>query len=239
MCVKLAVAGRRDVPLFRNCALRLCIVTRKSGRPFQPWLTMRGESFRKCASFLFVPAPTARFCANRGRSPEFATRIFGNADTVGARWRGVSDRQLKFPRMGGASRQLHNAHFRKNHDAHFRKWELPEGHPARFAGPWRLPDDFCAPTTSGSSRSRQRRASKRRLIKLPLVFQGGFRCLQPADAALPSFGGGPPDHTLLAASMISIWSEATWTTSRTADLQPGGPSKGWGGQNRLPWPTIG
>jgi len=120
--------------------------------------------------------------------------------------------------MGGPSRQLHNAHFRKNHYAHFRKWELPEGHPARFAGPWRLPDDFCAPTTSGSSRSRQRRASKRRLIKLPLVFQGGFRCLQPADAALPSFGGGPPDHTLLAASMISIWSEATWTTSRTAGL---------------------
>lgn len=72
-----------------------------------------------------------------------------------------------------------------------------------------------------------------------VVFEGGFRCLQPADAALPSFGGGPPDHTLLAASMISIWSEATWTTSRTAGLQPGGPSKGWGGQNRLPWPTIG
>ena len=87
-----------------------------------------------------------------------------------------------------------------------------------WAGSWRLPDDFCAPTTSGSSRSRQRRASKRRLIKLPLVFQGGFRCLQAADAALPSFGGGPPDHTLLAASMISIWSEATWTTSRTAGL---------------------
>ena len=50
--------------------------------------------------FCFVPAPTAPFCANRGRSPEFATRIFGNADTVGARWRGVSDRQLKFPENG-------------------------------------------------------------------------------------------------------------------------------------------
>jgi hypothetical protein len=71
--------------------------------------------------------------------------------------------------------------------------------------------------------------------KLPSVFEGGFRCPQPADAALPSFGGGP----LLAASMIFIWSEATWTTSRTAGLQPGGPSKGWGGQNRLPSPTIG
>jgi hypothetical protein len=109
-----------------------CIVAPKSGRPFQPWLTMQGESFRKCASFLFVPAPTARFCANRGRSPEFATRIFGNADTIGARWRGASDRQLNFPRMGGASRQLRNAHFRKNRDAHFRKWELPEGRPARL-----------------------------------------------------------------------------------------------------------
>lgn len=109
-----------------------CIVTPKSGRPFQPWLTMRGENFRKCASSLFVPAPTARFCANRGRSPEFATRIFGNADTVGPRWRGVSDRQLNFPKMGGASRQFHNAHFRKNRGAHFRKWELPEGHPPRL-----------------------------------------------------------------------------------------------------------
>jgi hypothetical protein len=91
-----------------------------------------GRSFRKCASFLFVPVPTARFCANRGRFREFATRIFGTADTIGARWRGVSGRKLNFPRMGGASRHLHNAHFRKNCDAHFPKWELPEGHPARL-----------------------------------------------------------------------------------------------------------
>jgi hypothetical protein len=32
-----------------------------------------------------------------------------------------------------------------------------------WAGSWRLPDDFCAPTTSGPSRSRRRRASKRRV----------------------------------------------------------------------------
>jgi hypothetical protein len=119
-------------PSLPKLCVATCIVAPKSGRPFQPLLTMRGESFRKCASFLFVPAPTARFCANRGRSPEFATRIFGNADTVGPRWRGVSDRQLNFPKMGGASRQLHNAHFRKNRGAHFRKWELPEGHPPRL-----------------------------------------------------------------------------------------------------------
>jgi hypothetical protein len=53
-------------------------------------------------------------------------------------------------------------------------------------------------------------AGVQKALKQPLVFEGGFRCLQPADAALPSFGGGPPDRTLLAAPMISIWSEATW-----------------------------
>jgi hypothetical protein len=56
-------------------------------------------------------------------------------------------------------------------------------------------------------------AAVQKALKLPSVFEGGFRCPQPADAALPSFGGGPPDRTLLAASMIFIWSEATWTTS--------------------------
>jgi hypothetical protein len=35
-------------------------------------------------------------------------------------------------------------------------------------------------------------AGVQKALKLPLVFQGGFRCLQPADAALPSFGGGRP-----------------------------------------------
>jgi len=131
MCVKLAVAGRRDVLSSEIVRCDLHRYTKKRAS-VSAWLTMRGENFRKCASFLFVPAPTARFYANRGRSPEFATRIFGNADTVGPRWRGVSDRQLNFPKMGGASRQFHNAHFRKNRGAHFRKWELPEGHPPRL-----------------------------------------------------------------------------------------------------------
>ena len=219
--------GVEGCPSLPKLCVATCIVAPKSGRSFQPWLTMRGESFRKCASFLFVPAPTARFCANRGRSPEVATRIFGNADTVGARWRGASDRQFSEMRtpsaLGGAELRIANS-ISREWEGHrgssitrifgrtatriFGSGSCRRGAQLVWAGSWRLPDDFCAPTTSGSSRSRRRRASKRRLNCRWSLRAASAACSRRTPA-LPSFGGGPPDRTLLAASMISIWSEAT------------------------------
>jgi hypothetical protein len=157
-------AGVEGCPSLPKLCVATCIGAPKSGRPFQPWLTMRGESFRKCASFLFVPAPTARFrcesgsvsgvrnayfrkCGHRRRS---VARSFGSPIEISREWEG---------HRGSSITRI----FGRTATRIFGSGSCRRGAELVWAGSWRLPDDFCAPTTSGSSRSRRRRASKRRL----------------------------------------------------------------------------
>jgi hypothetical protein len=109
-----------------------CIVAPKSGRPFQPWLTMRGEKLQKMRVVSVRSGPDSAFLWESGSVSGVRDAYFRKC---GHRRRSVArsfGSPIEFPRMGGASRQLRNARFRKNRDAHFRKRELPERRSARL-----------------------------------------------------------------------------------------------------------
>jgi hypothetical protein len=163
MCVKLAVAGWRDVPLFRNCALRLASLHPKAGVRFsrgsrcgRKLQKMRVVSVRSGSDSAFLCESGSvsgvrnayfRKCGHRRRS---VARSFGSPIEISREWEGHHGSSIT--RISG-----------RTTTRIFGSGSCRRGTQLVWAGSWRLPDDFCAPTTSGSSRSRQRRASKRRL----------------------------------------------------------------------------
>ena len=118
-----------DVPLSRNCALRLASLHTKAAS-VSAVAHDAGRKLKKMRVVSVRSGSDSAFLCESGGGLRSSQRVFSEMRTPSAL--GGSDRQLNFPRVGGASRQLHNAHFRKNRGAHFRKWELPEGHPPRL-----------------------------------------------------------------------------------------------------------
>ena len=163
MCVKLAVAGRRDVlsseivrcDLHRYTKKRASVsaVAHDAGRKLQK---MRVVSVRSGSDSAFLCESGSvsgvrnayfRKCGHRRRS---VARSFGSPIEISREWEG---------HHGSSITRI----FGRITTRIFGSGSCRRGTHLVWAGSWRLPDDFCAPTTSGSSRSRRRRASKRRL----------------------------------------------------------------------------